>query len=230
MTADGRKTARRAEAERNDHALLAAARAVLATDGAHASVAAIAKHAGVGIGSLYRRYPTKEALFQRLLDIVLDDYLTAAETALADPDPWNGLSGYVTTVIAFAGSLGPIAGTLPLTPAILDKNRRADEAVAAVIDRAHAAGVLRADASVIDVELLIEQLGKSPLIEQLAKQGRTDLSEAAQNAHTRITAIALDGLRATGHPPLPGEPPGPELFTERWEVPGSSEGTAPAGH
>lgn len=217
MTAERRRAPRQAEAERNDQALLDAARAVLATDGAHASVAAIAKRAGVGIGSLYRRYPTKEALYQRLLDLVLDKYLAAAETALADPDPWTGLAGYVTTVVEFAGSLSPIAGTMPLPEAILEKNRRAGEAVAAVVERAHAAGALRPDATVIDVELLIEQLGKSPLIEQLTKQGRTKLLQAAITARERITAIALDGLRATGHPPLPGEAPGPELFEERWE-------------
>lgn len=217
MTAERRRAPRQAEAERNDQALLDAARAVLATDGAHASVAAIAKRAGVGIGSLYRRYPTKDALFLRLLDLVLDQYLEAAEAALADPDPWNGLAAYVTRAIEFAGSLSPIAGTLALTEEIQAKNRRADTAVAAIIDRAHAAGVLRPDATVIDVELLIEQLGKSPLIEQLAKQGRTDLAEAAAAARARITAIALDGLRAADNPKLPGEAPGYELFTERWK-------------
>lgn len=214
-----RPSPRQAEAERNDRALLDAARAVLATDGAHASVAAIANRAGVGIGSLYRRYPTKEALYLRLLDLVLDEYLVAAETALAEPDPWQGLAGYVTAAIGFAGSLGPIAGTLDLTEEIHAKNRRADAAVTAIIDRAHTAGVLRPDATVIDVELLIEQLGKSPLVDQLAAQGRTDLAEAATAARARLVAIALDGLRATANPPLPGEPPGYELFAARWERP-----------
>ncbi|MCC3763803.1 TetR/AcrR family transcriptional regulator [Glycomyces sp. TRM65418] len=217
MTVERRKAPRQAEAERNDRALLEAARAVLATDGAHASVAAIAKRAGVGIGSLYRRYPTKEALFQRLLDLALDQYLAAAEAALADPDPWNGLAGYVTTVIEFAGSLSPLAGMLPLTEEIRAKDRRAGEAVAAVVARAHDAGVLRPDATRLDVELLIEQLGRSPLVEQLAKRGRGDLDAAAGSARARIIAIALDGLRAAGHPPLPGDPPGYELFAERWE-------------
>ncbi|WP_030158723.1 TetR/AcrR family transcriptional regulator [Glycomyces sp. NRRL B-16210] len=217
MTAERRRAPRQAEAERNDQALLDAARAVLATDGAHASVAAIAKRAGVGIGSLYRRYPTKEALYQRLLDLALDKYLAAAETALADPDPWNGLVGYVTTAVEFAGSLSPIAGTIALPETILEKNRRAGEAVATMVERAHAVGALRPDATVVDIELLIEQLGKSPLIEQLTKQGRTELLQAAVTARARITAIALDGLRAAGHPPLPGEAPGSELFEERWE-------------
>ena len=217
MTADHRRAPRQAEAERNDRALLEAARAVLATDGAHASVAAIAKRAEVGIGSLYRRYATKDALFLRLLELVLDQYMSAAETAMSDPDPWSGLAGYVTAVIEFAGSLSPIAGTLTLTEELQAKNRRADEAVAAVVARAHDAGVLRPDATLLDVELLIEQLGKSPLVEQLAKRGRSDLNAAASNARARITAIALDGLRSAGHPPLPGDPPRYELFSERWE-------------
>lgn len=217
MTVQARKAPRREEAERNDRALLEAARAVLATDGAHASVAAIAKHAGVGIGSLYRRYPTKQALYLRLLDLVLDEYLVAAEIGLADPDPWRGLAGYVTAAVGFAGSLSPIAGTVDLDERIHAKNSRADTAVAAIVERAHRAGVLRADVTVIDVELLIEQLAKSPLVDQLADQGRADLAEAATAARTRIVAIALDGLRAANQPPLPGEPPGYELFAARWE-------------
>ena len=68
----------------------------------------------------------------------------------------------------------------------------------------------------MDISLLIEQLGKSPLIEQLDRQGRTDLTEAAHNARRRTIAIALDGLRS-GHPHLPGTAPTPALLTERWE-------------
>ena len=78
---------RKAEAAANDRALLDAARAVVAVDGAHASVAAIAAQAGVGIGSLYRRYPTKEALFQELIKTGLDRWLLtrAAPTPRARP-------------------------------------------------------------------------------------------------------------------------------------------------
>jgi hypothetical protein len=69
----------------------------------------------------------------------------------------------------------------------------------------------------IDLHLLIEQLSTSPLLEQLAQQGRTELTEAALNARARITAIALDGLRA-GAPPLPGDPPTYALFADRWSA------------
>jgi AcrR family transcriptional regulator len=211
--------ARRAQAERNDRALLQAARDVLAVDGAHASVAAIAARAGVGIGSLYRRYRTKEELFQRLVELSLDEWLRAAEEGLAFDDPWDGLAHYVTTAVSFGpGSLAPVAGTIEVTPRMAEKNERSDRAADALVRRAHGAGVLRADVTTVDLHLLIEQLSTSPLLEQLAQQGRTELTEAALNARARITAIALDGLRAGAPAPLPGEPPTYALFSERWST------------
>ncbi|GAA3885210.1 TetR/AcrR family transcriptional regulator [Saccharothrix violaceirubra] len=214
-----RTAARQAEAERNDRALLVAAREVVGSEGAHASVAAIAERAGVGIGSLYRRYRTKEELFQRLCAIALDDYLQAAREGLADPDPWAGLAHYVTTSLALGpGSLAPIAGTITVTPEMVEKSASGDEAVAGLVSRAHASGVLRPDATAADLELLIEQLSRSPLLDQLRKQGRADLLPAALAARARLVTIALDGLRA-GTTPLPGDPPGYELFTERWSKP-----------
>lgn len=216
-----RKAPRQAEAERNDRALLQAAREVLAVDGAHASVAAIAARAGVGIGSLYRRYRTKEELFQHLCVLALDQWTDAAETGLADPDPWAGLSGYFMASIDFGpGSLAAIAGSIEITAEIAAKSARSDGAVEALVARAHAAGVLRPDVTAVDISLLIEQLSKSPLLEQLRTQGRDDLTEAATNARRRINAVVLDGLRAgTATGPLPGSPPPMELFTERWAPP-----------
>ncbi len=189
-------------------------------DGAHASVASIAARAGVGIGSLYRRYRTKEELFQHLVALALDEYLQAAEEGLAREDPWEGLAHYVTSAIALGtGSLAPVAGTVEVTEEMAEKNARSDQAVEALVERAHAAGVLRRDVTTVDISLLIEQMGRSPLLEQLAKQGRSDLTEAALKARARINAIALDGLRAGAPEPLPGDPPGYELFSERWAAP-----------
>lgn len=215
-----RRAPRHAEAERNDHALLEAARKVLAVDGAHASVAAIAARAGVGIASLYRRYRSKDELFQHLCALSLDQWIEAAERGLAHDDPWEGLAHYVGAGVEFSGgSLGPLAGTIVVTEQMAAKFTRSEELMGELVERAHAAGVLRADAGAMDISLLIEQLGKSPLIEQLDRQGRTDLLEAARNARKRMVAIALDGLRA-GHPALPGAEPAAALLTDRWE-PGS---------
>lgn len=83
---------------------------------------------------------------------------------------------------------------------------RSDELARALVDRAHEARVLRADATIVDVSLLVEQF---------EAQGRADLAVAAANARHRVIAIALDGLRA-GDGSLPGSPPGPGLPAERW--------------
>jgi AcrR family transcriptional regulator len=212
-----RTAARRADAQRNDRALVQAAREVLAADGAHASVAAIAARAGVGIGSLYRRYRSKDELLQHLCLVALDQWLQAAREGLAHHDPWEGLAHYITTGIDRGpGSLAPIAGTIELTQEMATRSRQGDEAVEALVARAHAAGVLRPDATAVDISLLIEQLSRSPLLEQLERQGRTDLTEQAVNARNRLVAIALDGLRTTASEPLPGSAPSDLLFTERW--------------
>jgi AcrR family transcriptional regulator len=205
-------------AERNDRRLLQAARDVLAEDGAHASVAAIAARAGVGIGSLYRRYKTKEELFQRLTLVSLDHWNEAAEQGLADPDPWAGLAVFVRVCVEFGqGSLASIAGAIEVSQEMSVRARRGDELLDELVRRAHRAGVLRADVTAVDISLLIEQLGRSPVVDQLRKQGRDDLLPAGAEARRRLIAIALDGLRP-GHEPLPGLPPDMELFTGRWST------------
>jgi len=222
MTGEPRRAARRAEAERNDRALLRAAREVVGADGAHASVAAIAARAGVGIGSLYRRYRSKEELFQHLCEIALDQWLEAAEAGLAHDDPWEGFAHYFSAGTgAGTGSLAPIAGTIEVTAEMAAKAQRGDAAIEALVARAHAAGVLRPDVTAVDLALLIEQLSSSPLLEQLERQGRDDLAEAAAAARGRICAIALDGLRHAAGRPLPGPPPSMRLITERWAPPAS---------
>lgn len=214
---DRHRAARRSEVERNDRALLEAARQVFAEDGEHASVASIAARAGVGIGSLYRRYSTKEELFQHLCRLSLEEYLDAAEKGLSNPDPWNGLAEFVTAAVLMGtGSLGRLAGTIEVTEEMATTSERGDAVAGEVIDRARSAGVLRADVNDVDIALLIEQLGRSPLVEQVTRQRRTELLQAAVRARERLVAVALDGLRAEGSVPLPGPPPGPELFSERW--------------
>ncbi|MFJ4682691.1 TetR/AcrR family transcriptional regulator [Streptomyces sp. NPDC088789] len=212
-----RKAPRHAEAERNDRALLEAAKKVLAKDGAHASVAAIAARAGVGIASLYRRYRTKEELFQHLCALSLGHWIEAAERALKYDDPWEGLVHYATATIDFGGgALGPLAGTISVTDEMAEKFTRSDTLAQALVARAHEAGVLRADATVADLGLLIEQLGRSSPVEQFEDRDDRTLADEAANARSRTIAIALDGLRA-GHPPLPGHAPAADLLAERWE-------------
>jgi AcrR family transcriptional regulator len=217
MPASRRRAPRQAEAERNDQALLTAAREVIAADGAHASVAAIAARAGVGIGSLYRRYRTKDELFQHLAALSVEHSNQAAERGLAAEDPWEGLAGFITASVEFGqGSLGPIAGTIPVTDEMWANAERYDQLLAALVKRAHDAAVLRPDVTPVDISVLIEQLGTPPLLDQLRRQGRDDLIDAATAARRRMITIALDGLRSIHSHPLPGDAPDSRLFTERW--------------
>ena len=181
-------------------------------------MAAIAARAGVGIGTLYRRHRTKEDLFQRLCVLALNDYLSAADEGFAERDPWDGVVYYVThAVLTGTGALAPIAGTIDVDE-MTEIGERGDAAATKLIARAHDAGVLRADVGAVDIALLIEQLGRSPLVEQVTKQGHTDLLESAQHARHRIITIALDGLRAPAATPQPSPQPGWELLSRRWTV------------
>ena len=82
---------RQAEARRNDLVVLEAARDVFSALGADAPVSAVADRAGVGIGTLYRRFGSKTELLQRLCVLAMDQTLQAADDALEASDPWAGL-------------------------------------------------------------------------------------------------------------------------------------------
>ena len=213
-----KRTWRSEEVARNDAALLRAAREVVGEDGAHASVAAIATRAGIGVGTIYRRYRTKEELFQRLSELAAEQYLAAAQEALLADDPWDGLVRYAfASVSSGQGSLASIAGTFKTTEHLTELFAESERTVRQLLDRAREAGVIRDGITVVDLELLIEQLSASPMVEQFRKRGRCDMEHAAAAAHRRIVLLALDGLRSTPAAPLTGDAPGHELFTQRWE-------------
>src|SRR5215467_14731408 len=86
---------RRAQAARNDRRILDAARAVFTADPG-APIAAVAERAGVGMSALYRRYPSKDELLQRLSLDTLGAYLAAADAALADAgDAWTAFAHFM---------------------------------------------------------------------------------------------------------------------------------------
>src|SRR3712207_5882447 len=124
-----------------------------------APIAAVAERAGVGIGALYRRYPSKDALLQRLCGDGLQAYLDAAESALADDrDPWAAFAGFLSRVVEIgAGSLTlRLAGTFPPTPELYAAAARAGERNVELVRRAHDAGVLRPDFTVNDLGMVFE--------------------------------------------------------------------------
>ena len=210
---------RQAEAERNDRLVLAAARTVVARYGPDASVAAIADLAGVGIGSLYRRYGSKADLLRYLCTLAMQDTVRAAEQALAETDPWTGLAGYIRQCVAQrTGALGALAGSIATTPDMWAISQRSRDLLARLVGKARRAGALRPDVTALDIAWLIEALGRS---------GPAEPGEADEIIRQRLTAIATDGLRAAPgekRDPLPEPAPSAQHYERRWQPrpPGST--------
>ena len=81
----------RRDAERNRQRILRAASEVFTARGVEATLDDVAHHAGVGVGTVYRRFPDKEALIEALFEKRLDTMVGLAEEGSANPDPWAGL-------------------------------------------------------------------------------------------------------------------------------------------
>jgi AcrR family transcriptional regulator len=200
---------RQAEARRNDLVVLDAARDVFAARGAGAPISAVAERAGVGMGTLYRRYGSKTELLQRLCVLAMEQALAAADEALAASDPWAGLSGYIRTGVELrSGALASLAGQIETTAEMRDTAARSMALSADIVARAHQAGRLRPDVTALDITWLIEQFSRRSL----------DPVEPAEerNVRARLLAIALAGLRASPDEPLPGRPPSLASYVNRW--------------
>jgi AcrR family transcriptional regulator len=206
-----RRRGRHAEGARNDQRLLDAARDVFAAQGATATVAAIADRAGLGIGSLYRRYGSKTELLQHLCLLAMEQTIGAATEALTVPDPAAALTGYVHACVALrAGALAPLAGTIETTPQMWELSREGRRLQQAIVDRAHQAGHLRPDVTALDISWLIEQFARTA--------PPADADPDDRNVQRRLLAIAVDGLFAAGARPLPGYAPGTDHYVRRWQT------------
>jgi AcrR family transcriptional regulator len=200
---------RQAEARRNDLAVLEAARDVFSARGADAPISAVAKRAGVGMGTLYRRYGSKTELLQRLCVIAMEQALAAADVALNAADPWTGLTTYIRACVEMrSGALAALAGHVDVTAEMRATAERSIAAMTEITVRAHRDGSLRGDVTALDVSLLIEMFSRrAPDLPDLAEE---------RNARDRLLAITLDGLRAGGATPLPGRPPSRDRYVGRW--------------
>lgn len=180
----------RADARRNRAKLLAAASEAFAATGLDTQVEDIARRAGVGVGTLYRHFPTKEALvdalarahFERLADIV--------EEADPDADPWERFAATIwrcAEAIAGNVALCEIIGGHPGALATAaEEQTRLEAATATLIDGARAHGAIREDATVLDVRTMMCGFGHVAAAQRAG--GRLDWQ--------RYLTIALDGLRA----------------------------------
>lgn len=181
----------RADAARNRAAIVEAAREVFAEQGLDAPLDDIARRAGTGNATLYRRFPTRGDLIAAVFAERMLEELEAVEAALADPDPWSGFASYVTAVGLMQARDRGIADlvTMDLTraPEIDAFRARAFEGLVALVDRAQAAGALREDFAPQDVVLLL--MANAGLVERAR--------DISAEASARLVHLLLDGLRAS---------------------------------
>jgi len=190
----------RSDAARNRAVLVAAAREVMAERGLEAPLDEIARRAGIGNATLYRRFPRRIDLIAAVFADRMADHARAVQTALDAPDPWEGLRGYLEAVadlqIHDRGIADLITMDVSMAPGIEALRQHAIRGLVTVIERAKAAGALRADATPEDV-LVILQANAG-----LATRARP----AERQASRRLIHLLLDGLRreaATAGPTAP---------------------------
>lgn len=189
----------RGDAERNRRRVLDAARSVFSTQGPDATLTSVAQHAGVGVGTLYRRFPTREDL---LIALYLEEYAIyhgILDEAMSIPDPWTAFSHFIHRMCELQAQ-GGIQNAYSFNPG---RNRTLEAQRASLrvgmqtlIERAQAAGTLRPDLTPED--LLPIMIGHAAVI----------AATRDVNAQTwrRALALTLDGLRSQGAHPLPTPP------------------------
>jgi AcrR family transcriptional regulator len=192
----------RADAARKRQALVAAAREVMSEQGLNASLDEIARRAGVGNATLYRRFPRRMDLIVAVFADRMADHAREVDESLADPDPWLGLVRYITTVTTLQVRDRGIADLVTLevssAPAIEHLRTRAIRGLETLITRAKGAGALRPDCTTEDVLIVLH--ANAGLIERS--------NRAAAAASQRLAQLLLDGLRADAATPGP-PPPSP---------------------
>jgi AcrR family transcriptional regulator len=191
----------RADAARNLERIQSAARECFTEQGLDVSVAEIARRAGVGKATFFRRYPTKDALIAAMLDSFLGELERMAAEAATDPDPTAGLRSFLVACIRMqsdnAGFFDAIAQRLPALEPAPQLAERCLAACATVLEPAQRAGTIRAEAEPGDVMAMLKMLGTAARPAPGAP--------APEEVWQRYLDLLLAGL-APGGPPLCGRP------------------------
>jgi AcrR family transcriptional regulator len=176
---------KRADARRNYEKVLAAAREAFAEGGESTALEEIARRAGVGIGTLYRHFPNRQALLEALYVGEVEEVCRSA-AELDGADPWEALTGWFEGFIAYIGTKQALAAELLNyldQDASLFQVCRTSlfEAGEPLLKRAQEARVVRPDVNIAEVIQMVVGIAKIPT------------GEPGQNQH--ILRVALDGLR-----------------------------------
>jgi len=179
------KRPKRADARRNYDALIAAARTAFTEHGSEASLEDIARRAGVGIGTLYRHFPNRQALIEAVYVEEVERMARKADD-LADLEPWDALATWLRHFVGFAATKRALAEELMNTAGedsevLLSCRRAISAAGEPLLQRAQEAGVVRKDMTFMDVGRMVGGIA----VIRAADPGQID----------RILEVALDGLR-----------------------------------
>jgi AcrR family transcriptional regulator len=197
---EGSARALRSDAERNRRLVLEAAAEAFAEEGLDVGMAAIARRAGVGNATVFRRFPSKDALIEAIVDEKLAELIAAAERAAEIEDPWDSLVDALEKTAALqARDHGFFQATeefLLRHPDLLRRHRPVYEAVDRLVVRAQEAGVVRDDVTTLDLLGLVKG---SVVCLPPSRDLRDD-------GWRRYLSIMLDALRPQAATPLPVPP------------------------
>lgn len=191
----GETTRLRVDAQHNRDRIVASARETFAEVGLDVSMTEIARRAGVGVATLYRRFPTKQSLVVEVFADQLESCTAVVHQALEDADPWHGFCRVVGKLCEMQardrGFSAAFLSAFPDAVPVDEKRARAEEAFAELVARAKAAGRLRPDFTTDDLTLVL--MANNGLV--------TDSVDAAVATSRRLVAYFLQAFQARD--PLP---------------------------
>jgi AcrR family transcriptional regulator len=190
----------RSDARRNRELVLAAAEDVFSEMGLRAQVEEVARRAGVGVGTVCRHFPTKQALVEAVLEAMYESLLQDARRALEQPDPGKAFHTFFHALSEFQARHRALAEHMATEIDLSASAQTVRDALRAAIDelvtRAQDSGAIRADIGPADVALLFSGVAHATAL-------AGDLQPALRK---RYVALLLDGLHPLEASPLPGKP------------------------
>jgi AcrR family transcriptional regulator len=199
----------RADAARNRQRILAAAAAVFAERGLDASTAEIARRAGVGEATLFRRFPTKDDLIVAIIAEQMDAVIALAEDALAQPDPWRAVERFFLALaekqVNDRGAFDAAKEECLTSATLAARRRRVMDLVAHLVRRGQEADVVRHDLTAPDLAMLAHA---ASAVAGVAFPGLRD------DLWKRYLGVILDGIRPEGATKLRPGPPPRRLFDD----------------
>ncbi len=196
----------RKDAQRTRRLVLDAARDLFADRGLEVGFDEIARRAGVGVGTVYRRFPDRAALVEALFAEKVDEIISIASNALLVDDPWDGIVQFCEQAILEQqhdrGLAQVLASSKWVDAHVAELKERAGELIGELLRRARAAGVVRSDLAAVDLAVM------SHLLSRVTTTDEPAISD-------RYLALFLDAIKQQpGHSRLPDPVPTVAMFEE----------------